>query len=101
MTEWKRVISQNAENVFRIAFRILGSEHDAEDVKTQLPVRSRKRRSRSADGLGWTGGFVEGVYSFPESGPKDIYDLGVPRDAKIVRTSYWGAGAAEITDRSD
>jgi len=32
MFEWKLIVLQNAENVFRIAFRILGSEHDAEDV---------------------------------------------------------------------
>lgn len=32
MTEWQRIVSQNACHVFRVAFRILGSEHDAEDV---------------------------------------------------------------------
>jgi len=69
------------------------------DPKTQLPVRGRKR-TFSADGRGLTGGFVDGAYSFPESGPKEIYDLGVPRNAKIVRT-YWGAGAAEYIDRPE
>jgi RNA polymerase sigma-70 factor (ECF subfamily) len=32
MTDWEWIVSQNARNVFRVAFRMLGSEHDAEDV---------------------------------------------------------------------
>lgn len=67
------------------------------DPKTQLPVRSRKVRSRSD---GSRGQFVAGSYSFPATGPKDIYDLGVPSDAKILRT-YYGVGAREVADRPD
>jgi hypothetical protein len=67
------------------------------DPKTQLPLRSRKVRLRPDGGKGQ---FVAGSYSFPANGPKDIYDLGVPRDAKIVRT-YYGEGAPETTDRPE
>lgn len=32
MNDWERIVSQNARDVFRVALRMLGSEHDAEDV---------------------------------------------------------------------
>lgn len=32
MIDWEGFVSQNARNVFRVAYRMLGSEHDAEDV---------------------------------------------------------------------
>jgi RNA polymerase sigma-70 factor (ECF subfamily) len=32
MMDWERVVAENARDVYRVAFRMLGSEHDAEDV---------------------------------------------------------------------
>lgn len=34
--DWGKVIEKHAERVFRIAFRILGSVHDAEDVSQEV-----------------------------------------------------------------
>lgn len=34
--DWGRVIEDHAERIFRIAFRILGSVHDAEDVSQEV-----------------------------------------------------------------
>jgi DNA-directed RNA polymerase specialized sigma24 family protein len=30
--DWPKIVERHAERVFRIAYRILGSVHDAEDV---------------------------------------------------------------------
>lgn len=32
MPEWDQIVSENLRSIFRIAVRILGSDHDAEDV---------------------------------------------------------------------
>lgn len=34
--DWKELVQQHAERVFRIAFRILGSVHDAEDISQDV-----------------------------------------------------------------
>ena len=53
------------------------------DETTRLPVRRRERLQlarRQEQGREW----IAGVYDFPKTGPSSIYDLGAPRDAKIV-----------------
>lgn len=54
------------------------------DPSTRLPVRIRTRlqfAERKAAGKEWS----IGDYDFPASGPADLYALGVPRDAAIVK----------------
>ena len=34
--DWGKVVQKHAERVFRIAYRILGSVHDAEDVSQEV-----------------------------------------------------------------
>ena len=34
--DWEELVQQHAERVFRIAFRILGSTHDAEDISQDV-----------------------------------------------------------------
>jgi len=53
------------------------------DETTRLPVRTRERLQlahRKEQSREWT----TGVYDFPKTGPSSIYDIGAPRDAKIV-----------------
>ena len=40
--DWPRIVERHAERVFRIAYRSLGSVHDAEDV-SQLVFIDAKR----------------------------------------------------------
>jgi hypothetical protein len=40
--------------------------------------------ARAVDANGVPVSTAQAVYDYPETGPRDIYDLGVPRDAKIV-----------------
>lgn len=54
------------------------------DPETRLPVKVRERLSlarRNAQNRE----FITGVFDFPDSGPSNIYDLGVSRDLPIVR----------------
>ena len=51
---------------------------------TRLPVWERhrlQRHEREEQNREW----ITGTYNFPETGPTSLYDLGVPRDAEIVR----------------
>ena len=55
------------------------------DPRTRLPVRVRDRLhsgEQKKQGRVW----ISGEYDFPEAGPSDLYDVGVPRDAKIVKS---------------
>ena len=45
MSEWEQIVSQNARDVFRIAFRILGSEHDAEDITQDVFCEAMQRKA--------------------------------------------------------
>ncbi|MCA9195488.1 MAG: sigma-70 family RNA polymerase sigma factor [Planctomycetales bacterium] len=40
--DWSRIVEQHAERIFRIAYRILGSVHDAEDVSQQVFIEARR-----------------------------------------------------------
>ena len=40
--DWSKIVERHAERVFRIAYRVLGSVHDAEDV-SQLVFIDAKR----------------------------------------------------------
>jgi len=54
------------------------------DPKSRLPVQIRHRLQpgeRKATSREW----ITGQYEFPQTGPADLYDLGVPRDAEILR----------------
>jgi len=54
------------------------------DPKSRLPVQIRHRLQpgeREEQNREW----ITGQYEFPETGPADLYDLGVPRDAEILR----------------
>jgi RNA polymerase sigma-70 factor (ECF subfamily) len=55
--DWSRLVEQHAERVFRIALRILGSVHDAEDV-SQIVFTEAIAIHRVEIVHSWTGIFV-------------------------------------------
>ena len=55
--DWGRIVERHAERVFRIAFRILGSVHDAEDV-SQVVFTEAVQLHAAGPVQSWTGLFV-------------------------------------------
>jgi RNA polymerase sigma-70 factor, ECF subfamily len=55
--DWGQVVERHAERVFRIAFRILGSVHDAEDV-SQVVFAEAVKMHAAGPVQSWTGLFV-------------------------------------------
>ena len=55
--DWDRIVERHAERVFRIAFRILGSVHDAEDV-SQIVFTEAIKLHAAGPVQSWTGLFV-------------------------------------------
>jgi RNA polymerase sigma-70 factor (ECF subfamily) len=55
--DWGQVVERHAERVFRIAFRILGSVHDAEDV-SQMVFTEAVTVHAAGPVQSWTGLFV-------------------------------------------
>lgn len=55
--DWSRIVERHAERVFRIAFRILGSVHDAEDV-SQIVFTEAIKMHAAGPVQSWTGLFV-------------------------------------------
>jgi RNA polymerase sigma-70 factor (ECF subfamily) len=54
--DWSMLVAKHAERVFRIAYRILGSVHDAEDV-SQIVFTEALRLRASGPIQSWTGLF--------------------------------------------
>jgi len=54
------------------------------DLLTKLPIKIREKLSAQAR-KDQNRECVTGVFSFPETGPLSIYDLGVPKDLPIVK----------------
>ncbi|MEZ6089294.1 MAG: sigma-70 family RNA polymerase sigma factor [Pirellulaceae bacterium] len=52
--DWDKLIERHAERVFRIAFRILGSVHDAEDISQDVFTEAMSIH-RAASVRTWTG----------------------------------------------
>jgi DNA-directed RNA polymerase specialized sigma24 family protein len=55
--DWPNIVERHAERVFRIAYRILGSVHDAEDV-SQLVFIEAKNLQESRPIQSWSGLFA-------------------------------------------
>src|SRR5688500_4361790 len=55
--DWNAIVGRHAERVFRIAYRILGSVHDAEDV-SQIVFTEALRVHASGPVQSWTGLFA-------------------------------------------
>jgi len=55
--DWHKIVERHAERVFRIAYRILGSVHDAEDV-SQLVFIEAKRVQEAGPIQSWSGLFA-------------------------------------------
>ena len=55
--DWARIVESHAERVYRIAFRILGSVQDAEDV-SQIVFTEAIKMHRRGPVQSWTGLFV-------------------------------------------
>lgn len=55
--DWNEIVQQHAEQVFRIAYRILGSVHDAEDV-SQIVFSEALRLHADGSIRSWTGLFA-------------------------------------------
>ena len=51
------------------------------DAKKELPV-FLNQKVLDADGQVLTE--IKGYFDYPDNGPSDIYDLGVPKDAKVI-----------------
>ncbi len=77
----RQVVRFDTYNVGPLGLRSLAQQVWA-DPKTRLPIRIRKYSGPKEQE------FDAGDFSFPETGPLSIYDLGVPQDLKIV--SNWG-----------
>jgi hypothetical protein len=65
------------------------------DPETRLPIRDRERLQLALREE-QKREFITGEYDFPATGPKDIYDLGVPRNLKAFVVP--AAGASEGPD---
>jgi RNA polymerase sigma-70 factor (ECF subfamily) len=52
--DWNRIVERHAERVYRIAFRILGSVHDAEDV-CQIVFKEAFEMHMAGPVQSWTG----------------------------------------------
>jgi RNA polymerase sigma-70 factor (ECF subfamily) len=57
LPDWERIVERHAERVYRIAFRILGSVHDAEDVSQNVFTEAINRHA-AGPVQSWTGLFV-------------------------------------------
>ncbi len=55
--DWPKIVERHAERVFRIAYRILGSVHDAEDV-SQMVFIDVKRVQETGPIQSWSGLFA-------------------------------------------
>ena len=55
--DWPKIVERHAERVFRIAYRILGSVHDAEDV-SQMVFIEAKNLQESGPIQSWSGLFA-------------------------------------------
>jgi len=55
--DWPRIVERHAERVFRIAYRILGSVHDAEDVSQSVFIEA-KRVQEAGPIQSWSGLFA-------------------------------------------
>jgi RNA polymerase sigma-70 factor (ECF subfamily) len=55
--DWPKIVERHAERVFRIAYRILGSVHDAEDVSQLVFIDAQKVRE-SGPIQSWSGLFA-------------------------------------------
>lgn len=55
--DWPGIVDRHAERVFRIAYRILGSVHDAEDV-SQLVFIDARRAQTAGPIQSWSGLFA-------------------------------------------
>ena len=53
-SNWSRIVDRHGKRVFRIAFRILGSVHDAEDVSQEVFVEAYQLRKKGPV-QSWTG----------------------------------------------
>ena len=71
---------------YELAFRLQHSKSSTEKGRLRFLVDPKTRLPRSmaplSDGQPVTA--AEVVFSYPEEGPADIYDLGVPRDAELL-----------------
>lgn len=57
LPDWNMIVQKHAERVFRIAYRILGSVHDAEDV-SQIVFTEALRIRANGPVQSWTGLFA-------------------------------------------
>lgn len=55
--DWSKIVGRHAERVFRIAWRILGSQHDAEDVSQAVFIEAQ-RIQQSGPIQSWSGLFA-------------------------------------------
>jgi RNA polymerase sigma-70 factor, ECF subfamily len=55
--DWPKIVERHAERVFRIAYRILGSVHDAEDVSQSVFIEAKKLQE-SQPIQSWSGLFA-------------------------------------------
>lgn len=57
LSDWSKIVEKHAERVFRIAYRILGNVHDAEDISQQVFMEA-KRVQQSGPIQSWSGLFA-------------------------------------------
>lgn len=71
------------------------------DPVTRLPVRVRKAKDSRGVDPSDDNSYTDGAISFPDEGPTDIYSLGAPRDAKIVRVHSDGRDPEVVNRPAD
>lgn len=62
---------REGENPTQVLFRV--------DPESKLPNLNRVTREQNGETVTY-----EATFDYPHSGPRDVYDIGVPRDAKLV-----------------
>ncbi len=85
IVDGRRLVRFDSYNINALDQRLLTKQIWA-DPATRLPVKVRRRLSfgeRERQSLKQT--FATGTYTFPDSGPESIFDLGAPKEMIVVK----------------
>lgn len=78
-----------------------GEGLSSQSVRLYIEPDSKRLLCAEVEGKDADGNIIMGgtaTFSYPENGPKDIYDLGVPRDCEIIYSNEETVAALPIVD---